>query len=63
MERLAKQQQQQHFTSLMHLRSIANHCHNLQGLNLAGICVERVEDHIRLWEILSHMKLTHTALH
>ena len=48
--------------SLQGLRSIASHCQNLQGLNLFGICVSEVEDHILLWEILSDMKLTHFAV-
>jgi len=47
--------------SLKGLRAIASHCHNLQGLNLLGICVGEVEDLTGLWEILSNMKLTHLA--
>ena len=47
--------------SLQGLRAIATHCQNLQGLNLFGICVSEVEDHILLWEILSNMELTHLA--
>ena len=48
------------FDSLQGLQAIASHCHNLQGLNLLGIlCVSKVEDQTRLWEILSNMKLTH----
>ena len=44
---------------LQGLRSIADGCHKLQGLNLMGI---QVEDHMQLWEILSDMKLTHLAV-
>jgi len=49
--------------SLRGLHAIANYCHNLQGLNLLGIPVTEVEDQTQLWEILSHMKLTHLAVH
>ena len=49
--------------SLQGLQAIASHCHNLQGLNLIGIlCVSKVEDQTRLWEILSNMKLTHLGV-
>ena len=49
--------------SLQGLQAIASHCHNLQGLNLLGIlCVSKVEDQTRLWEILSNMKLTHLGV-
>ena len=48
--------------NLQGLQAIASHCHNLQGLNLLCICVEKVEDHVRLWEILSNMKLTHLGV-
>ena len=47
---------------LQGLRTIANSCHNLRGLNLLGIPVSEVEDHTQLWEILSDMKLTHLAV-
>ena len=49
-------------TSLQGLRSIANYCHNLQGLNLMRISANFVENHIQLWEILSDMELTHLAV-
>ena len=48
--------------SLQGLQAIASHCHNLQGLNVLGICVIRVEDQTQLWEILSNMKLTHLGV-
>ncbi|XP_065908136.1 uncharacterized protein [Dysidea avara] len=48
--------------SLQGLQAIASHCYNLQGLNLLGICVSKVEDQTRLWEILSNMKLTHLGV-
>jgi len=48
--------------SIQGLQTIASHCHNLQGLSLLGICVLNVKDHIKLWEILSAMKLTHLAV-
>ena len=48
--------------SLQGLQAISGHCLNLQGLNLLGICVSKVEDQTQLWEILSNMKLTHLAV-
>ena len=56
---------QDHFSclrSLQGLRTIANYCHSLQGLNLIGVQVTEVQNHIQLWEILSTMKLTHLAI-
>ena len=47
---------------LQGLKAIANHCDNLQGLNLLYIPVSKVEDHILFWEILSNIKLTHLAV-
>jgi len=47
---------------LIGLCSIASHCHYLQGLNLMGIPVTEVENHLQLWEILSDMKLTHLTI-
>jgi len=49
--------------SLQGLQAIASHCHNLQGLNLLGICVLMVEDHVQLWEILTAIKLTHLGVY
>ena len=49
-------------TSLKGLQAIASHCNNLQGLNLLGIHVSKVENQIQLWETLSDMKLTHLAV-
>ena len=48
--------------SLQGLQAIASRCHNLQGLNLLGICVSKVKDNVLLWKILSDMKLTHLAV-
>jgi len=48
--------------SLHGLDAIANSCDSLQGLDLSGIKVTDVEDHMQLWEILSHMKLTHLTI-
>ena len=45
--------------NLQRLHTIAKCCHNLHGLNLFGIQVTKVENHMQLWEILSSMKLTH----
>jgi len=44
------------------LSVIANHCHDLQGLNILGIPVAKLESQIRFWEILSNVKLTHLGL-
>ena len=41
------------------LYAIATSCRSLQGLNIMNISVEEVENHIRLWEILRDMRLTH----
>jgi len=48
--------------SLQGIRIIADHCHNLEGLNLMDIPVAEVENHLQLWEILSGVKLTHLAI-
>jgi len=48
--------------SLQGLSVIANHCHDLQGLNILGISITKLESQIRLWEILSDVKLTHLGL-
>ena len=47
---------------LQGLRSIADNCKKLQGLNLLGIPVSNVENQVHLWEILCDMKLTHLAM-
>ena len=44
---------------LQGLRMIANHCHELYGLNLKYISVTDMESHLGLWEILSSMSLSH----
>ena len=48
--------------SLQGLKAIAGHCRYLQGLNILGIHVSKVEDHVVLWEVLSKMRLTHLAV-
>jgi len=48
--------------SLQGIQAIASHCHNLQRLNLLGIRISRLEDHIQFWEILSHMNLIYLAV-
>ena len=48
--------------SLQGLSTIAISCCKLQGLNLLDIPVSKVENQIKLWEILSGMKLTHLAM-
>jgi len=49
-------------TSLQGLCTIASSCHSLEGLNLLDIPVSKVESQIKLWEILSNMKLIHLAI-
>ena len=48
--------------SLQGLRMISSCCHSLQGLNLQGIGISKVENCMQLWEILSSMQLTHLAV-
>jgi len=48
--------------SLQGLHTIANCCHSLEGLNLQGIGISKVENCMQLWEILSGMQLTHLAV-
>ncbi|XP_065886988.1 uncharacterized protein [Dysidea avara] len=48
--------------SLQGLNAIANYCPNLQGLNILGISITRLESQNRLWEILSNLKLTHLGV-
>ena len=48
--------------SLQGIRSIVECCHNLQGLNLLGVQVTDMKNHMQLWEILSGLKLTHLAI-
>ena len=49
-------------TSLQGLCTIASSCHSLRELNLLDIPVSKVESQIKLWEILSSMKLIHLAI-
>ena len=44
------------------LNAIANHCPNLKGLNILGISRYNMESQVRLWEILSILKLTHLGV-
>ena len=41
---------------------IVHNCAKLCGLNLIDIPVNKVEDQVILWEILSDMKLTHLVV-
>ena len=43
--------------SLKGLRSIVNQCHNLQGLKLDGSHVTGVQNCLKLWELLSEIKM------
>ena len=47
---------------LQGLCMIANHCHDLRGLNLKYISVTDMENQLGLWDILSSMSLTHLAV-
>ena len=62
LQRLNLQDHSNCLRSLQGLRAIATYFHNLQGLNLVGVQVTEVENHIQLWEILSNIKLTHLAI-
>lgn len=48
--------------NLKGLRTIGQCCHNLCGLNLMLISTAEVENQLKLWEIISDMKLTHLHL-
>ena len=48
--------------SLKGLRMIGNHCHDLRGLSLMHISSSFIESCMGLWEILSHMNLTHLVI-
>ena len=49
-------------SSLKGLQMIAQRCCNLCGLNLGRVSITEVEDQMRLWQILSDMRLTHLVL-
>ena len=61
LRRLDLQNSNNCLTSLKGLRSIANCCVHLNRLNLLGISAAEV-DHVKLWKVLSDMKLTHLAM-
>lgn len=48
--------------SLQGLEVISRCCQNLQGLNLLYVPLKNVESQIKLWDILSSMKLTQLAV-
>jgi len=48
--------------NLKGLETIAHRCHNLRGLNFKYISVTLVENHLKFWEILSGMELTHLVI-
>ena len=48
--------------NLKGLETAANHCRDLRGLNFQYIPVHLVENHLRFWEILGGMKLTHLLI-
>ena len=62
LQRLNLHRNKQCLKSLRGLCTIANSCHNLQGLNLMGISVTNVENQAQLWIVLGDMKLTHLAV-
>ena len=49
-------------SNLKGLRAVASYCGSLHGLNISDISVTELESQIKLWEILSSMKLTHLAV-
>ena len=62
LQRLSLCGNKQSLGSLQGLRTIASSCQSLRGLNLSDIPVSKVESQIKLWEILSGMKLIHLAM-
>jgi len=61
-ERLNLEKSYDCLTNLRGLQTVAYHCYNLCGLNLRRIPVTLVENHLKLWKILSGMKLTHLVI-
>ena len=51
-----------HTLRLDDLQMIATYCCNLQGLSLAKVPIPDVQFCVRVWEILSSMKLTHLSV-
>ena len=63
LQRLNLQENTKCLEDLRGLRAIVHTCQNLEGLNLTGVSVSRVESYVLLWELLSSLKrLTHLAI-
>jgi len=62
LQRLSLQGNYYCLKTLKGLCTIGSRCHNLCGLSLKYIQVSDIESHLRLWEILSNMKLTHIVM-
>ena len=62
LQRLNLTGNEQCLSSLQGLQTVAECCASLSGLNLMHISVNKVEDQVDLWKILSGMKLTHLAV-
>ena len=62
LQRLSLEGNMDCLSSLQGLQTIACHCRDLCGLSLLFISIEQMEDHVRMWEIVSQMKLTHLAV-
>ena len=52
----------QHCLSLEGMQMITKHCSKLRGLNLSGIPVSDIQFSIKIWEILSSMKLAYLSI-
>jgi len=62
LQRLNVESNSKCLSSLQGLQTISQNCAKLCGLNLMCISVDLVEDQLKLWEILSSMRLTHLAI-
>ena len=63
LQRLNLQYNLECLRNLQGLRTIADHCKNLCGLNLTCIPIANVQSQIALWGILADMKLTYLVIH
>ena len=60
LQRLSLECNERCLRKLQGLQSIATHCVQLRGLDL--VTIDKVENQVQFWEILSIMRLTHLAL-
>ena len=62
LQRLNLQNNHDCLKCLKGLQTVANYCHDLQGLNLMFISVRKIECQMKLWGILNDIKLTYLAV-